>query len=114
EHPCGLRHRHHTDKTGFVGCKTFDEPGCLNRLNRIVLRQIPDQNIGIDTDHRRRRGEGAAAPAAAASVISSRVTGDLRDFTMPRSVETGSLGNRTTAPSGCTKNLMRSPGFKHK
>jgi hypothetical protein len=54
-----------------------------------------------------------AAPSAAASVISLIVTGRRRlDLTMPRKAEAESFGKRTTLPSGCKKNLTRSPGFK--
>jgi hypothetical protein len=31
---------------------------------------------------------------------------------MPRKMEAGRFGKRTTLPSGCMKNLSRSPGFK--
>jgi hypothetical protein len=33
---------------------------------------------------------------------------------MPLNAETGSLGRRTTVPSGCIKNFARSPGFKRR
>jgi hypothetical protein len=43
--------------------------------------------------------------------IRSVVTGCwLRDLSVPRTAEAGSFGNKTTLPSGCTKNLTRSPG----
>src|SRR5262245_47252839 len=75
---------------------------------------MPDQNIGIETDHRRgrRRATISAAPSTTASVIRSSVTRVLfRGLIMPRSAEAGRFGNRTTLPSGCTKNFTRSPGF---
>jgi hypothetical protein len=36
------------------------------------------------------------------------------DLTIPRSAEADTLGRRTTLPSGCRKNLTRSPGFSRR
>src|SRR5215510_4498538 len=50
-----------------------------------------------------------------ASFISAVVTGRRRrDLIMPRTVAAGSLGRRTTVPSGCRKNLTRSPGLSRR
>src|ERR1017187_4931839 len=46
-----------------------------------------------------------------ASSISSRVA-CLVALSIPRRAEAGSFGSRTTVPSGCTKNLTRSPGLR--
>src|ERR1700736_6259147 len=54
------------------------------------------------------------APAAAALLISSIVAGRRRGLTMPRKTEAGRFGKRTTLPSGCIKNLTRSPGFNRR
>jgi hypothetical protein len=44
-------------------------------------------------------------------VISSVITGrGVRGFTIPRTADAEIFGNNTTLPSGCTKNLTRSPG----
>src|SRR6266576_6742257 len=89
---------------------------CLRRLYWVVLGEIADENVGVEPDHRRRaRGAPPAAPSAAASVISPIVTGRRRlDLIIPRKAAAGSFGKRTTVPSGCTKNLTRSPGFNRR
>src|SRR5208282_1909028 len=116
ENPCCLGHRHDADETRILfGKPPLDQFGRLRRLNRVVLRKVANDDIGIEADHRRlRRGASAAAPVAAASLISSIVTGRRRDLTMPRKAEAGSFGKSTTLPSGCTKNLTRSPGFNRR
>src|SRR6202048_444105 len=91
--------------------RELDQLSRLWRLNRIVLGEVANDNIGIQPNHYRLRGSAfAAAPAAAASPIASIVTG-RRDLTMPRKMAAGRFGKRTTLPSGCMKNLSRSPGF---
>src|SRR5271165_247956 len=117
EHPYGFDHCHNTDETGvLLGQLPFDQLGRLRRLNGIVLREVADKDVGIESDHRRlARCEMPAALAAAASLISSIVTGRCRrGLTIPRNAEAGIFGNRTTLPSGCTKNLTLSPGFNRR
>src|SRR5205807_7916111 len=78
----------------------------------VVLGEIAYQDVSIESDHRcRRRGFRLTALSAAAMVICSAVTGrGLRDLTIPPTAEAEIFGNNTTLPSGCTKNLIRSPG----
>src|SRR5258708_36800938 len=118
EDPGGFGHGDDADETAIVlGQLPLDEPRRLRGLNGIVLRQVADQDVGIEPDHRRlrRRATSAAAPAIAASRISSIVTlRRPRGLMMPRRADAGSFGNRTTLPSGCTKNLTRSPGFNRR
>src|SRR5258706_14916432 len=79
----------------------------------VVLRQVSHEDVGTETDYRRlRAGTFVLAPSAAALRIAASVTGCRLDVSIPRSVETGTFGSRTTLPSGCTKNFTRSPGFK--
>src|SRR6266478_6261562 len=117
EHPYGLRHHHNTEESGvLLGQLLLDQLPRLWRLDGIVLREVADKDVGIEPDHRRlARGATPATPAAAAAAISSIVTGRCRrGLTMPRKAEAGIFGNRTTLPSGCTKNLTLSPGFNRR
>src|SRR5581483_11440254 len=114
QHPCRLGHREHADIGRLrLAQIPLDERRLSGRLRRLVLHQIPDQNIRIEADHfRRRRGQPAAAPATIAWSISSSVTGRRPGrFSMPRAAEAGSFGKRTTVPSGWTKNFTRSPAL---
>src|SRR5260370_23122684 len=114
--PYGLDHRDDADEAGIIPRQpALDQLRRLGRLNGVVLREVADENVGVEPDHRRlARGVGRAAPAAAAALISSIVTGRRPGLTMPRKAEAGSFGKRTTLPSGCTKNLTRSPGFNRR
>ena len=65
----------------------------------MVLCKLADDHFGIEPDHRPLRGSApATAPAAAASLISLIVAGRRRDLTMPRKIEAGRFGKRTTLP----------------
>src|SRR5271165_1069112 len=95
----------------LLGQVVFHHDCGFARLHWVVLREVPNQNVGIETNHFRARARYlSVAPAAIASSISSRVA-RREDLTIPRNAETGSLGKRNTVPLGCTKNLTRSPGF---
>ncbi len=56
----------------------------------------------------------SAVPAMAASFISLIVTVRPCGLTIPRKIAADRFGSRTTLPSGCTKNLTRSPGFSRR
>src|SRR5271155_3636609 len=101
EHPNKLSERCHADETGIAGTElVFDETRRLRRLPGIVLRDIADENVGIESNHRRLRRLRSAAPFATAASMSARVT-VRRALSSPRSAETGRFGRRTTVPSGC-------------
>lgn len=83
-------------------------------LDAVVLCEITDQDVSVESYQRERlpRGDAAAlAPADIAAPICWIVTDRRRVATIPFSAEAGSFGRITTLPSGCTKNLTRSPGF---
>src|ERR1700752_82405 len=63
----------------------------------------------VEPNHLRFDGlNRAVAPCEIAASISSRDT-RRRARTIPFKLETGTFGNITTLPSGCTKNLIWSP-----
>src|SRR5271165_1705457 len=108
QNPGSLDDRDQADESRVGLRQAPEDRRGLWRLDRIVLNQIPNQNVRIEAGHRRpRRGAASVAPRAIASFISSMETGRLRARIMPRSAETGSFGKSTTLPSGWTKNLMR-------
>jgi hypothetical protein len=76
EHPHGLDHCHNTEEAGILlGQPQSDQLRRLRRLTRVVLREVTDEDVGVEPDRRGlARGVRSAAPAAAAAVISSMVT----------------------------------------
>jgi hypothetical protein len=96
------------DKAWFL----FGELACDDfrrtcRLDWIILYQVAQQDIGIETDHFFCLNL-CVAPASTAASISSRETG-LAGFGMiPFSRDVGIFGRMIT-PSGWKKNLNRSP-----
>jgi hypothetical protein len=72
-------------------------------LNRVVLREIPHDHIGIEPDHRRRDNAPRAAPATAAWLISSIETARRWRLTMPRRMLAGRFGNRTDFNPRCSR-----------
>src|SRR5207244_2669871 len=103
------RHHHGADKARFSFSQSpLDHVRRDRRLGRVILREIADQDVGIEADQRCLVGNAPSiAPAAMASSISSKVTGDCRDGMVPRRAVTGTVGRRTTAPSGWMKYLTR-------
>src|ERR1017187_784702 len=111
QYPHCLRERNNTHEPRALFRQTlFHNHSGFVRLHWVVLRKVPDQNVGIKANHFRAEALYLSViPAAIASSISSGVA--RRELlTMPRKAETGILGNRKTVPLGCTKNLTRSPG----
>ena len=111
QNPYRLHHRDKADKPRLPLRQTpLKNLRSLRRLHRIVLRKIANYNIRIQPDHRRFiRRIRPTAPAAAPASISSTETRRLAR-TIPFRAEVRTFGKITTLPSGCTKNLIRSPG----
>src|SRR5215472_3748821 len=63
----------------------------------IVLQQIAQDDVGIETDHRWKR---SVAPASIAAFISSIEIGRLSLRTLPLSLEVRTFGRMATVPSG--------------
>src|SRR5208283_5164391 len=116
EDPHRLDHRHHADEAGIVlGQAEFHDIRGDRRLHWVILREVANENVGIEPDHpSRARRLSPAAPSATALRIRSIETGRRGRGSMAFSAETGSLGSRTTVPSGWTKNFTRSPGFSRR
>src|SRR5882757_7589196 len=114
EHPRRFDHGDdaHEGRIVFIEA-TLDQFDGPRGLYRIVLRKVTHQDVGIEPDHcRLRRGNPSLAPARTASRICSMVTGFRRGLlSIPRRLEIGRVGSRTTLPSGWMKNLTLSPGF---
>ena len=77
----------------------------------IVLEQIAQNDIRIETDHRRKR---SVAPASTAVFISLTEIGRFSLGTLPLNLDVRTFGKMATVPSGCRKNLNRSPGLRFK
>src|SRR5579863_6761567 len=111
--PHHLEDGHQADEAWFL----FGEPVCDDlrracRLDGIILYQVAQQDIGIETDHFFCLNL-CVAPASTAASISSSETG-LAGFGMiPFSRDVGIFGSMIT-PSGWKKNLNRSPGLRCK
>ena len=87
------------------------EPRHLGRLGRIVLREVPDEQIGIDRDHAETR---RAAPSAAARLISSAVP--IFPLVLPASAPrlepvSGAARRNDTSPGRLNTNTTRSPAL---
>ncbi len=104
----------HANEAGIRLAKlAFDDPGCDARLHGVVLREITNDDIWVESDHRRlRRDVSSIAPVATAAFIACIPTDRRERLTIPRKAAADLFGNRTTLPSGCTKNLTRSPALR--
>src|SRR6266404_5148583 len=91
-----------------AGPALFQNPFCNLRLLGIVVGEITDQNIGIETPH------VPENPLATASFISSTETGRLRlDRTIPLSDRKSVLsGLRITRPEGSMTKSTRLPTWR--
>jgi len=111
-HPDNLQRGNQTDESGvLVAQPPIDDVVCLARLFRVSLEEIAEDDVGIETNHRLNR---LVAPASMAAFISSTEMGRFRRGTDPLRVAVLILGRMTTLPSGCKKNLNRSPGLRFK
>src|SRR5271168_188842 len=114
EHPHCLSHGHKTDKSRLLLRQfALDNLRRLRGLDRVILRQIANDDIGVEANHpRRERRIRLAAPSMGAFSISSSEALPCLDCRMPLSLERGIFGRITTLPSGWIKNLTRSPGAR--
>ena len=69
----------------------------LARLFWVVLKQIAQEDVGIETGHLRKL---SVAPTSIAACISSKDMGRLSFGTLPLSFDVRIFGRITTAPSG--------------
>jgi hypothetical protein len=98
EHPNNLEDTNETDEAGVVVAQYLVDDMVGERcLLRVILQQIPQDHIRIESDHQRNL---LVAPALIAAFISSTETGRERFGTLPLSADVGILGRITTAPSG--------------
>jgi hypothetical protein len=105
ENPNRLGQSHDADKPRVLFAEaTLNHFRRLRRLERIVLCEIPNQDVCIEADHRPLDGTlPSHAPAAMASSISSIVAGGPFQWSRPRKAVAGNVGRSTTVPSGCMK-----------
>ena len=78
EHPRRFRHRDDADEAGVSDAQApFDELRRTCGLHGIVLHDVADEHVRVQSDHVRRRANPPAAPAAVASSISARLAGPV-------------------------------------
>src|ERR1035441_5715950 len=110
EDPDNFKNGDQTDKTWVLFRQAiFNNLRCAWGLLRIVLRDVAQKDVCIESNHSLPRNR-CVAPASIAPSISSRGTGLSSLGIIPFSRAVGILGRMIT-PSGWKKNLNRSPDF---
>jgi hypothetical protein len=98
EHPYYLEDSNKADQPGVPAAQYMvDDMVGSNCLLRVILKQVPQNHIRIESNHQRNL---FVAPASMATSISSTEIGREGFGTLPLSVDVGILGKITTAPSG--------------
>ena len=60
QHSDNLQHGNRTDESWFfVAQLPIDDVACLARLFRVILKEIAEDDVGIETNHRLKRPDSA-------------------------------------------------------
>lgn len=79
ENPVGLNEHDGRDESRFAWSKALEQPCGDLRLDRVILHQVPNNNVGVQPDH------WSSTPLTMASSISPRVKAGPEYFTAPAS-----------------------------